>query len=90
MSSPDVVYHRERERVCVIYCRVCEIIFSHCLLCTQRQHMHLCGGECVLLITYLVKVFLLQKRFLPRKQTTNYHNSLTRGRENPFAVDSDN
>lgn len=49
------------------------------------SHMHLWGRECVLLIRYHVKVFLLQEQFLPCKQTTNYHSSLTRGQENPFA-----
>ena len=69
---------------------VCLDVFLHFLLWTHKQCTHLCGRECVLLIRYLAKVFLLQKWFLPRKQTTNYHNSLTRGGENPFAEDSEN
>ncbi len=90
---------RERDRqkflcyllqcVCVCVCER-ESIYFHGPLCIHKQHMHLRGGECVLLIRYLAKVFFLQMRFLPCKQTTNYHSGLTRGGENPFAEDSDN
>lgn len=57
---------------------------------TRERRINVCRRPYSLLIKYLAKVFITPKWFLPRKQTTNYHNSLTRERENPFAEDSDN